>query len=88
MLLELGDTAAAVHQLDATLDAIPRMRSILLEATPQAATLGRALLMRAQLAMQLGDRATARRRFAQVEALWSAAEPALRARLDSLRRRL
>jgi tetratricopeptide (TPR) repeat protein len=86
--LALGDTALAVRQLDEALDELPRARRILLEATPQAATIGRALLLRAQLAARAGDRATARRRFAQVEALWSDADPELRAGLDALRRQL
>jgi len=87
-LLTLGDTAAATHQLDAALDAVPRARRILLEATPQAAALGRALVLRARLAEDLGDRATAQRRLAAASSLWLHADPPLRSTLDSLRRRL
>ena len=86
MMLALGDTAAATRQLDASLDAIPRARSILLDVTPQAASLGRALLLRAQLAVRSGDVATARRRFQQVNALWGGGDAEIRAELDALRR--
>lgn len=88
MLLSLGDTAAAIHQLDGALDALPRARSILLEATPQAASLGRAFLLRSQLALRAGDGATARRNVSVLAALWRRADPAVRAPLDSLQRQL
>ena len=88
MLLVIGDTAAAASQLDAALDMLPRTRSILLEVTPQAASLGRALLLRTQLAIRRHDLATARRRFQQVDALWSGADAELRAEVDALRRQV
>jgi tetratricopeptide (TPR) repeat protein len=88
MLLALGDTAAATRELDVSLDMIARARSILLDVTPQAAAVGRALLMRAQLAARAGDKGTARRRFADVQALWSGGDAEARAQLDSLRRRI
>jgi len=88
MLLDLGDTASATRQLDAALDAMPRARSILLEATPQAASVGPALLLRALIAVRAGDRAVASRRLQQVDALWKGADPELRARLDLLRHQL
>jgi eukaryotic-like serine/threonine-protein kinase len=88
MLLTLGDTVAATRQLEMSLDGIPRARSILLEATPQAAVLGRVLLLRAQLAVRAGDRTTAIRRLGEVEALWRGADAELRTPIDMLRRQL
>lgn len=86
MLLALGDTSAATRQLDAALDAMPRARTILLEATPQAASLGRTLVLRTELAVRAGDRPTAARRFRDAEALWGGADSGLRAPLELLRR--
>ena len=88
MLLVLGDTAAATEQLDATLDDIPRARTILLEATPQGAVIGRVLFLRAQLAVAAHDRTTATRRLDQLDALWRNADPDVRAPIQSLRRQL
>ena len=88
MLLQLGDTTAATHQLDAALDALPRTRSILLEATPQAACVGRALLLRAQLALRAGDIAAARSHVGKLAVLWRKADANVRAPLDSLQRLL
>ena len=88
MLLALGDTAAAIQQLDGALQTVPRARSILLEVTPQAAAVGRARLVRAQIAVRQGDRSTARRRVAELEDLWSGADAELKAELEALRRQL
>jgi tRNA A-37 threonylcarbamoyl transferase component Bud32/tetratricopeptide (TPR) repeat protein len=88
VLLALGDTAAAVTQLDATLAALPRVRTILTEVPPQAGAVGRAMLLRAQLARTLGDRPTAERWTRAVYVLWSGADAELRAPIDTLRRQL
>jgi hypothetical protein len=88
MLLAIGDTSAATHQLDVALDVLPRARIILLEATPQAAGVGRALLLRTQLAVRARDTSTARRRYRQIETLWSGADPEIKGGLEALRREL
>jgi hypothetical protein len=88
MLVSIGDRAEAMRQLDVAFEALPRVRSILLEVTPQAGAIGRALLLRAELAVAANDRATARRRFAQVNALWSGADPELRVELEAVRKKL
>jgi hypothetical protein len=88
MLLVLGDTAAATEQLDAALDGVPRARTILLDATPQGAVLGRILLLRAQLALDGQDRATAKRLLNELDVLWRNADPDVRAPIESLRRQL
>jgi tRNA A-37 threonylcarbamoyl transferase component Bud32/tetratricopeptide (TPR) repeat protein len=88
VLLALGDTAAAVAQLEATLAALPRVRTILTEVPPQAGAVGRAMLLRAQLAWRLGDRPTADRWTREAYTLWSDADPELRAPVEALRRQL
>ena len=74
-----GDTAAAERQLDLVLDALPTLsaRTAVLEVA-QSAALGRAMLLRADLAAARHDRATAARWARNVVELWSSADPALR----------
>jgi hypothetical protein len=88
MLLSLRDSTEAIAQLDAMLDGLWRSRNILLEVTPQAGAIGRAILLRAQLAARRGDRQAAQRRVRDVDLLWRNADPQLRMPLDSLRRQL
>jgi tetratricopeptide (TPR) repeat protein len=88
MLLSLRDSTEAIAQLDAMLDGLWRSRNILLEVTPQAGAIGRAMLLRAQLAARRGDRQAAQRRVRDVDLLWRNADPQLRMPLDSLRRQL
>jgi tRNA A-37 threonylcarbamoyl transferase component Bud32/tetratricopeptide (TPR) repeat protein len=88
ILVALGDTAAAVAQLDAALAALPRVRTILTEVPPQAGAVARAMVLRAQLALRLGDRASAERWARSAQVLWGDADHELRAPLDELRRTL
>jgi hypothetical protein len=88
ILLALGDTSRAVEQLDATLAALPRVRTILTEVPPQAGAVGRAMLLRAQIAQRQGDRATAERWARGAATLWGDADAELRAPIDTLRRQL
>ena len=86
MLLDIGDTANATRQLDAALAALPRARTILLEATPQAASVGRAMILRATLAARAGDVTTARRWGGRVAELWSGGDKEMRAQVAALQR--
>jgi eukaryotic-like serine/threonine-protein kinase len=88
ILLALADTAAAVAQLDVALAALPRVRTILTEVPPQAGAVGRAMLLRAQIAQRMGDRATAERWTRSAQILWGDADRELRAPLDELRHTL
>jgi hypothetical protein len=88
VLLALGDTAAAIDRLDGALGALPRVRSILTEVPPQAGAVGRAMILRAQLASRRGDRKTAEQWTRAVAVLWRAADPDLRAPIDTLRAQL
>jgi hypothetical protein len=87
VLAQIGDTAAAVRRLDLTLTALPTLGTMLVRDVPQAAAVGRAMALRADLAAASGDSATARRWAQDVVALWSGASPALSepvARMKSL----
>jgi serine/threonine protein kinase/tetratricopeptide (TPR) repeat protein len=71
LLLALGDTTEATHLIDLSLDALPTLGTYLLDQLPQVATLVRGMALRAELAAQAGDSATARRWARQVLLLWS-----------------
>jgi tetratricopeptide (TPR) repeat protein len=74
LLLALGDTAQATHLLDLTLEALPTIRSDLIDQLPQVATFVRGMALRADLAARAGDPATARRWAKNVVLLWSNAD--------------
>jgi eukaryotic-like serine/threonine-protein kinase len=82
LLLQIGDTGAATQLLDLSLGALPSLGTYLLEQTPQAGAVVRAMALRAELAARAGDQATARRWARAVATLWSGAdaplEPVLR----------
>jgi hypothetical protein len=88
MLLALGDTAAAIGQLDAALTALPRSRFILLKAIPQAGAIVPAMMLRAELAWRSRDIPTFQRWAKPAVALWSEADPELRRPVDVLKTRL
>jgi hypothetical protein len=88
VLLALHDTTAAIERLDVALSALPRVRSIITEVPPQAGAVGRAMTLRAQLALAAGDRPTAERWTRAATVLWGDADPEFRAPLDALRRQL
>jgi tetratricopeptide (TPR) repeat protein len=77
LLLALGDTAAASHLLDLSLDALPTLGTRLLELLTEAATLVRGMSLRSELAAQAGESATARRWANNVVTLWSGADSEL-----------
>jgi tetratricopeptide (TPR) repeat protein len=74
--LALGDSAGAAQVLDRSLDALSTLGSGLLNNVDQAASLVRAMVLRADLADRAGDAATARRWGAAVVALWGGADDA------------
>jgi serine/threonine-protein kinase len=88
ILLALGDTAAAIDRLDGALTALPRVRSVLTEVPPQAGAVGRAMILRAQLASRRGDRSTAVQWTRSAALLWSGADAELRSPIDALRSQL
>jgi hypothetical protein len=84
--LMAGDTADAEHLLDLSLNALPTLGTGLITEVPQAASITRAMALRAELAAQRRDRPTAVRWAAGAAMLWASAEPALHSNLERMRR--
>jgi serine/threonine-protein kinase len=85
----LGDTTVARAELDPILRALPTLAPALLDRPEQAASLVRALVLRAEIADRQGDRATAQDCARAVVALWKDADPSLQpvvARMQALAR--
>jgi tRNA A-37 threonylcarbamoyl transferase component Bud32 len=74
LLLAVGDTAQATHLLDLTLEALPTIRTDLIDQLPQVATFVRGMALRADLAARAGDPTTAKRWAKNVLLLWSGAD--------------
>jgi hypothetical protein len=84
-LLASGDTARAVDHIDRSLSALETLGEHLVIQMPQAAGLVRAMALRAELAVALGDAETARLWAEPVVALWADVQaPELRALLERL----
>ncbi|MDQ2766355.1 MAG: protein kinase [Gemmatimonadota bacterium] len=77
LLLQVGDTAAATRQLDATLTALPTLNPYVLDHVQDAAFLVRAMVLRSDIAANAGDQRTAQRWGMAVSELWSGAEAPL-----------
>lgn len=87
-LVAIGDTSEAIAQLDATLGALPRARSILITTLPQAGAVVRAMALRSELAWQVRDRVTFERWAKPAVTLWSDADVQLRQPIMRLREHL
>jgi hypothetical protein len=87
LLLQVGDTAAATRQLDASLNALPALGPYLLDYVQDAAFLVRAMALRSDLAAKAGDDKTAVRWGAAVAELWAGADPALQSEVARMRAR-
>jgi serine/threonine protein kinase len=74
---ELGQRGEAIAALDATLNSLAGVAPEVLRDPVQAAALMRAMILRARLADEAGDRATAQRWARIVTTLWSGADPFL-----------
>ena len=70
----IGDTAGAADLVGKSLDALTTLGRLLVDREEQAAGLGRAMVLRVDLAQQAGDSATARHWAAAVDTLWSGAD--------------
>jgi hypothetical protein len=73
----VGDTAAAIRQLDLTLTALPTLVSHVVYEPGMAAAVGRSMVMRAELAARQGDRGAAALWAGRVLTLWAHADPSL-----------
>ena len=72
-----GDTAAAMRQLDLTLTALPTLNGLVLFEPAMAASVGRSMAYRAELAARTGDGGTAALWAGRVLTLWMHADPSL-----------
>jgi hypothetical protein len=85
LLLAIGDTAQATELLDLSLDALPTMRTEILDQLPQVATLVRGMALRADIAAARHDSTTADRWARDVVLLWSNADPELQPTVSRMR---
>jgi len=67
----MGDTAAAIAELDRSLNSISSLSAPALKEPAASAAVGRAMAFRAELAARMGDSASARRWARAVVALWA-----------------
>jgi serine/threonine-protein kinase len=81
----IGDTAEAVVQLDAVLNALPTLPAVTLDNAVQAASLVRAMALRAELAAGQGERDLAKRWATAVQTLWANADPVLRPTIERMK---
>ncbi|MEO8636621.1 MAG: serine/threonine-protein kinase [Gemmatimonadales bacterium] len=86
MALEMGDTATAIRRLDGSLNAMSALGMSLVEQVPQAGSLVRAMVLRAQLARVAGDPVGARRWAGPAAILWASADRSLQPTVVELRR--
>jgi hypothetical protein len=77
MRVALGDSAAAIRQLDLTLTALPTLHSHVVYEPGMAAAVGRSMVLRAELAAKRGDRGAAALWASRVLTLWAHADPSL-----------
>lgn len=82
----VGDTASAVATLDSLLSAIRWMGPGALGEVGRAGSLVRAMVLRAEIAAELGDHEVARQWARTVTTLWTAADPTLQPVVSRLRR--
>ena len=85
MRAQIGDTVAAVRQLDRTLDALPTLGTYLLDMPSQAGGLVRSMMLRAELAVALRDAPNASRWANAVATLWANADPELQPYVKRMR---
>jgi tRNA A-37 threonylcarbamoyl transferase component Bud32/tetratricopeptide (TPR) repeat protein len=85
LLTAIGDPQAAIEWLDGRIRALPATDPQSFVNPANATALVRAMALRADLAQQVGDRATARRWAGVVALLWSDSDPFLQAFLRRMR---
>jgi hypothetical protein len=85
LLLEIGDTSSASEYLARTLAAMRALRTSVVTEAPQAASLVRAMILRAEVAAKTGDMGTAKRWAEHVVSLWRNGEPEVESVVDRMR---
>jgi hypothetical protein len=88
LFLAMGDSVRAQRHLCMPLSALPTLGTNLLRDVPQAAAVGRAFVLCAQLAARRGDRASARIFADAAITLWATADSSLQSSTSELRRQL
>jgi len=81
----IGDTAAAIRRLDRVLRALPTLSQFAVREEAQAAAIGRAFLLRAELARGVGDAAQQQLWARQALLVWRHADPSLAPAIERLR---
>jgi len=81
----MGDTAAAIRQLDLALSSLPTLNAVALKDPGVAAAVGRAIALRAELANDAHDAATTRRWASALVALWENADKPLQPTVTRMR---
>jgi len=82
---QIGDTAGAIEQLDLALGALPALSGISLKDPGVASAVGRAMVLRAELASAQGDSRSARHWASAVTALWNKADKPLHPTVQRMR---
>jgi hypothetical protein len=82
----IGDTAAAIRQLDLTLTALPTLTAHIIVEPGMAAAVGRSMAYRADLAAGAGDRASAALWAGRVLTLWAHADRSLEPTMARMKR--
>jgi tetratricopeptide (TPR) repeat protein/tRNA A-37 threonylcarbamoyl transferase component Bud32 len=85
LLLQVGDTAEAIHLLDLSLQALPTLGTALIDQLPEVATLVRGMALRAELAGRANDSTTKERWARNVRLLWSDADRELQPTVKRMR---
>ncbi len=85
LLLQIGDSTAAAEYLDRSLAALQALRTSVVTEVPQAASLVRAMALRAELADRTGQDAVAREWATRVVELWEDGDEFVRPLVDRMR---
>ncbi|MEO7457537.1 MAG: serine/threonine-protein kinase [Gemmatimonadaceae bacterium] len=86
LIAALGDTVRAAHQLDLTLTALPGLSYHVISEPGMAASVGRSMVYRADLAAKSGDAGTAALWAGRVLTLWAHSDPSLAPTLARMKR--
>jgi eukaryotic-like serine/threonine-protein kinase len=81
----LGDTVNAISQLDAELESLPTFSAAAIGDPANAASFGRSMLLRSDMAAKRGERDVARHWAVALDALWGSADPPLRAEVERIK---
>ena len=82
----MGDTAAAISELDRSLNSISSLSAPALREPAASAAVGRAMGLRAELAAKTGDSNSARRWARGVAALWAHADASLQPAVSGMKK--